>query len=255
VEPVFGTGREIGLGTVSDRDFDAGGNPGDSARRYLEPDDPYYEYADMLYAWKIARKCDDDEPYCLESPVPPAADPPFPFQGDWAIDANPWSTINNDLIEFAQMQKLEKGQVVCADTTVVETNIPCPTDARLLWGSLRVLTRTMQRIRRQMPLFDFGFAHRTRCCKKLCYKITMVKSPKTDKKRLKLYSRLDKKSLFDFTRSNLSGEHRLYQGWTVLGKSAYECIGEFAVGINTTGRHAEPLRQFSPVDCRSREIG
>jgi hypothetical protein len=55
VEPVFGTGREIGLGTVTDPDFDAGGNPGDSARRYLQPGDPYYEYADMLYAWKIAR--------------------------------------------------------------------------------------------------------------------------------------------------------------------------------------------------------
>lgn len=65
VEPVFGTGREIGLGTVTDPDFDAGGKPGDSARRYLKPGDPYYKYADMLYAWKIARHC-DGEPYCLE---------------------------------------------------------------------------------------------------------------------------------------------------------------------------------------------
>jgi hypothetical protein len=67
VEPVFGTGREIGLGTVNDPSFDAGGNPGDSARRYLQPDDPYYKYADMLYAWKIARHCaPEDLPYCLE---------------------------------------------------------------------------------------------------------------------------------------------------------------------------------------------
>jgi len=65
VEPVFGTGREIGLGTVTDPDFDAGGKPGDSARRYLQQGDPYYKYADMLYAWKIARHC-DGEPYCLE---------------------------------------------------------------------------------------------------------------------------------------------------------------------------------------------
>ena len=65
VEPVFGTGREIGLGTVTDPDFDAGGNPGDSARQYLDPDDPYYAYADMLYAWKIARIC-NGEPFCLE---------------------------------------------------------------------------------------------------------------------------------------------------------------------------------------------
>lgn len=65
VEPVFGTGREIGLGTVTDPKFDEEGSPGDSARRYLQPDDPYYEYADMLYAWKIARHC-NAEPYCLE---------------------------------------------------------------------------------------------------------------------------------------------------------------------------------------------
>ena len=69
VEPVFGTGREIGLGTVSDPAFDADGNPGDSARRYLGPDDPYYKYADMLYAWKIARHC-NGEPYCLEVGAP-----------------------------------------------------------------------------------------------------------------------------------------------------------------------------------------
>ena len=69
MEPVFGTGREIGLGTVTDPDFDAGGKPGDSARRYLQPDDPYYKYADMLYAWKIARHC-NGEPYCLEVGIP-----------------------------------------------------------------------------------------------------------------------------------------------------------------------------------------
>jgi hypothetical protein len=65
VEPVFGTGREIGLGTVTDPAFDGDGLPGDSARRYLQPDDPAYGVADMLYAWKIARDC-GDEPYCME---------------------------------------------------------------------------------------------------------------------------------------------------------------------------------------------
>jgi hypothetical protein len=67
VEPTFGTGREIGLGSVTDPNYDAGSNPGDSARRYLQPDDPYYQDADMLYAWKIARHCaPEDLPYCFE---------------------------------------------------------------------------------------------------------------------------------------------------------------------------------------------
>jgi hypothetical protein len=67
LEPTFGTGREIGLGSVTDTNYDAGGNPGDSARRYLQPDDPYYKDAHMLYAWKIARHCaPEDMPFCLE---------------------------------------------------------------------------------------------------------------------------------------------------------------------------------------------
>jgi len=40
VEPTFGTGGEIGLGTVIDPEYDASDNPGDSARRFLQPDDP-----------------------------------------------------------------------------------------------------------------------------------------------------------------------------------------------------------------------
>lgn len=46
---------------MTNPDFDVSGNPGDSARQYIEPDDPCYAYADMLYAWKTARNC-----FCLE---------------------------------------------------------------------------------------------------------------------------------------------------------------------------------------------
>jgi hypothetical protein len=61
---------QIGLGTTVSTKFDlrpdGTGSPGDSARQYLSPDDPYYQYADKLYAWKVARDCGEDEPYCLE---------------------------------------------------------------------------------------------------------------------------------------------------------------------------------------------
>ena len=60
---------QVGLGTTLSTKFDlrpdGTGQPGDSARQYLTPDDPYYQYADMLYAWKVAREC-NDEPYCME---------------------------------------------------------------------------------------------------------------------------------------------------------------------------------------------
>lgn len=52
--------RMFGLETTYSPDF------GDSARQYL-PDDPD---ADMLYAWKIARHCAEDERYCMEVTQP-----------------------------------------------------------------------------------------------------------------------------------------------------------------------------------------
>jgi IS5 family transposase len=100
--------------------------------------------------------------------------------------------INELLVQFAKERELEKGKAIRADTTVVQTDIAYPTDARLLWDSIRVLTRIMDRIRQQLKHLDFGFANRTRKSKKLCYQITMVKGPRAVKKRKKLYRRLIK---------------------------------------------------------------
>jgi IS5 family transposase len=109
-----------------------------------------------------------------------------------AIAPDTWSAINDMLVDLAEERKLEKGRKLRADTTVVQTNIAYPTDAQLLWDSVRVLTRIMERIREQLPMFDFGFANRTRCSKKLCYQITLLKGPSAKKKRRKLYRRLIK---------------------------------------------------------------
>jgi hypothetical protein len=46
-----------------------------------------------------------------------------------SIDDETWSKINDDLVEFSKMKKSEKGRLLRADTTVVETNIAYPTDA------------------------------------------------------------------------------------------------------------------------------
>ena len=54
-------------GTTTSNDYDVGGNMGDSARRFLCPDDASKCPADVeyLYAWKVARHC-NGEPYCME---------------------------------------------------------------------------------------------------------------------------------------------------------------------------------------------
>ena len=109
-----------------------------------------------------------------------------------AISDESWQQINDLLVEFAKDHKIEKGRTLRTDTTVVETNASYPRDSRLLWDGIRVLTRIMARIRHQRPDIDFGFANRKRKSKRLCYQITLVKGPKADKTRRKLYSRLIK---------------------------------------------------------------
>ncbi len=107
-----------------------------------------------------------------------------------AISEETWATIDQTLIEFAKERKIECGLHLRADTTVTQTNIAYPVDARLLWDAIRVLTRLMQRIIAIDGQLTFGFANRTRMAKKLCYKIVMVKGRGADKKRKKLYRKL-----------------------------------------------------------------
>ena len=109
-----------------------------------------------------------------------------------SIKASTWNQILQGLVEYAKEKKVENGRMIRTDTTVVESNIAYPTDARLLWDGVRVLTRLMKRLRIQHSSLDFGFANRSRKTKKLCYKITMVKGPEADKMRRKLYRRLIK---------------------------------------------------------------
>ncbi len=108
------------------------------------------------------------------------------------IKAKTWEKISEKLVQLAKEEKVENGRYLRADTTVTDTNIHYPTDARLLWDGIRVLTRSMERIKEHRPHIDFGFADRTRRSKKKCYQITMTKGPKADKKRRKLYRELIK---------------------------------------------------------------
>jgi IS5 family transposase len=107
-----------------------------------------------------------------------------------AIGASTWQKINDRLITFATSKKIEKGTHLRIDTTVVETNIAYPLDARLLWDSIRVLTRIMEASRHLLPELRFNFAKRTKRSKKLCYAIVMAKGPHAQRRRQKLYRQL-----------------------------------------------------------------
>lgn len=107
-----------------------------------------------------------------------------------SIKAETWTRINEALLLYAQESKLEKGESLRVDTTVVETNIAYPLDSRLLWDSIRVLTRLMESSRQVLPEPHFAFAKRTRRAKKLCYRIVMAKGKNAKQIRNKHYKDL-----------------------------------------------------------------
>jgi IS5 family transposase len=107
-----------------------------------------------------------------------------------SIGEDTWRTINDLLVHYARVKKIEKGNALRMDTTVIETNIIYPVDARLLWDSIRVLTRSMEACLQVMPELAFNFAKRTRRSKKLCYALVMTKGPQANTRRKKLYREL-----------------------------------------------------------------
>lgn len=74
--------------------------------------------------------------------------------------------INRVLVGAAQKAKVETGQRVRTDCTVVESNIHEPMDSELLWDCVRVLTRLVGRARDLLGPTQVAFGNRTRRAKR-----------------------------------------------------------------------------------------
>jgi IS5 family transposase len=107
-----------------------------------------------------------------------------------AISPETWELVNDELALYAKEKKIENGRYARADTSVGETDIAYPIDARLLNDSVRVLTRIMKRCREAAPDMHFSFHDRTRSSKKKCYQIVMAKGKNAKQKRKSLYRKL-----------------------------------------------------------------
>ena len=70
--------------------------------------------------------------------------------------------INQAVVQAADQLGLEDGKQLRVDTTVVETNIHYPTDATLLWDTVRTVTRLVNKLREELPRGVPGFTNRTR---------------------------------------------------------------------------------------------
>jgi len=74
--------------------------------------------------------------------------------------------INQAVIKSAVQLGLEDGKQLRVDSTVVETNIHYPTDATLLWDTVRTVTRLVGRLDEALPRGVRGFSKRTRSARR-----------------------------------------------------------------------------------------
>lgn len=78
------------------------------------------------------------------------------------------AAVNQSLMAHASTNKIETGRTVRFDCTDVETNVHHPSDSRLLWDVVRVLTRLSKRAREYV---DIPMTDHTRRAKRRFYKI------------------------------------------------------------------------------------
>jgi transposase, IS5 family len=76
------------------------------------------------------------------------------------------AAINQLVVQAAVKLGLEDGKQLRVDTTVVETNIHYPTDATLLWDTVRTVTRLVGDLHEQLPQGVRGFTNRTRSARR-----------------------------------------------------------------------------------------
>jgi IS5 family transposase len=74
--------------------------------------------------------------------------------------------INQTVVQLAVQLGLEDGKKLRVDTTVSETNIHYPTDATLLWDSVRTITRLVEDLHDKLPNGVQGFTNRTRSARR-----------------------------------------------------------------------------------------
>jgi transposase, IS5 family len=84
--------------------------------------------------------------------------------------------INRVLLAAAQQAKVEMGQIVRTDCTVVESNIHAPSDSELLWDCVRVLTRLQRQARKILGPSQVSFGNRTRRAKRRRKEIAYAKT-------------------------------------------------------------------------------
>jgi len=92
-----------------------------------------------------------------------------------------WESINQTLITCAKKNGIEDGRQVRIDCTVTSSNIHEPTDSSLLWDSIRVLNRLMDKAKQELPDLKFPYQNHTKRAKRRSLAVLNAKNVKARK--------------------------------------------------------------------------
>lgn len=98
--------------------------------------------------------------------------------------------VNDAVVHAAVALGLEDGTKLRVDTTVVETDIHHPTDNRLLWDSVRVLTRLVRRLNDVLPTGVGPFTNRTRAARRRMHEIERMTAKERHTQQVPTYRAL-----------------------------------------------------------------
>lgn len=98
--------------------------------------------------------------------------------------------VNEAVVQGAVSAGLEDGDALRTDTTVVEADIHHPTDATLLWDTVRVLTRWMQRLRKVAPHDVPRFSNHTRVARRRMLKLQRMTPAERERHQVSTYKQL-----------------------------------------------------------------
>jgi IS5 family transposase len=101
-----------------------------------------------------------------------------------AISPETWESINRLLTAYGEDKKIEKGREARIDSTVVCSNIHHPLDSTLLWDAVRVLTRTLKKMKEELGI-PVAFTDHSRRAKRRMLGILNANNKKSRDKRYK----------------------------------------------------------------------
>jgi transposase, IS5 family len=129
--------------------------------------------------------------------------------------------INGAVIQAAIDDKLEDGNKLRVDTTVVESDIHWPTDGTLLWDTVRVLCRLIGQLREIVPSDVPRFASRKRAARRRMQKLQRMTAAQRQHQQVATY-----RELLAITQDVLASARRTVQ-------ATKESIGNTATDLVT----------------------